>query len=226
MALPVNNKTLRGFAPDLSSMPYAGKYERQVVEKHISQLPLEIQNGLMAEPGGVGKYQLEDTCYYETIKVGDTDKLIQLFKTTYKQVVEGISNIVGGKIPNGKHNLVMAISLEYSLAPDVTDVADAEFKVGVVPDEFKSGQLSINIDKKVVQELGLQVFSVPTTNNFTNPQMLYYVLANPKWVAGDKGFEGSLLKLTKALGTSGTDAHYMRISFYGVGINTTGGAIF
>ena len=166
----------------------ASKGSRAEMEKHFSELPKHIQEGLRK-----GDLRLADTVIY-SIKPANS-KTIKLFETQDVREI-GLRNISNAKLPKNQALLVSGIILLAGVSENQTPdmVMATDFSgIETVP-AFGSGEFDLKGNKKqIVPETSNNVFK---TRGFSMVPAGYYKLANPRLIHDD-----ILIELTVSLGT-------------------------
>ena len=172
----------------LTALPPASKGSRAEMEKHFSELPKHIQEGLRKK-----ELRLADTVIY-SIKPANS-KTIKLFETQDVREI-GLRNISNAKLPKNQALLVSGIILLAGVSADQTpDAVMATNFSGIetVP-AFGSGEFDLKANKKqIVPETSNNVFK---TGGFNMVPAGYFKLANPRLIHDD-----ILIELTISLGT-------------------------
>ncbi len=180
------NKLTGGIVPSRGS--------RGEMEKHFSELPQHIKNGLVSTD-----LRLADTLIYSIKPV--SSKTIKMFETQDDKEI-GLRNVSNAKLPKNQALLVSGIILLAGISADMTKDKVMATRFGAV-EEFApivNGEFSLKSNKKqIVPETGNNVFK---TSNMHNVPLGYYKLANPRLIHDD-----ILMEMTIELGTmDGLDA--------------------
>ncbi|MFZ5553558.1 MAG: hypothetical protein ACOZCO_10605 [Bacteroidota bacterium] len=166
----------------------ASKGSRAEMEKHFSELPQHIKDGLAK-----GELRLADTIIYSIKPV--SSKTIKIFETQDDKEI-GLRNISNAKLPKNQVLLVSGIILLAGVSADATKdkiIATNYDKLESIP-ALANGEFSLKSNKKqIVPDTSNNVFK---TNNLHLVPMGYYKLANPRLVHDDV-----LLEMTIELGT-------------------------
>ena len=172
----------------LASQPVASKGSRAEMEKHFSELPQHIKEGLTK-----GDLRLADTVIYSIKPV--SSKTIKLFETQDDKEI-GLRNISNAKLPKNQALLVSGIILLAGVSADATKdkiMATNYTKLENFP-ALANGEFSLKSNKKqIVPETSNNVFK---TDNLNLVTLGYYKLANPRIIQDDV-----LTELTLELGT-------------------------
>lgn len=166
----------------------ASKGSRAEMEKHFSELPAHIKEGLKK-----GELRLADTIIY-SIKPASS-KTIKMFETQDDKEI-GLRNISNAKLPKNQSMLVSGIILLAGVSADATKdkiIATNYDKIETIP-AVANGEFSLKSNKKqIVPDTSNNVFK---TGNLHLVPMGYYKLANPRLIHDDV-----LIELTIELGT-------------------------
>lgn len=154
---------------------------RAEMEKHFSELPQHIKEGLLK-----GELRLADTVIY-SIKPANTNT-IKLFETHDVKDM-GIRNLANAKLPKNQAFLVSGIILLAGNAVDNTRdkiIGTAFDKVEAFP-VIANGEFSLKANKKqIMPETSCNVFK---TSNMKQVPIGYYKLANPRLIEDDVQIE-------------------------------------
>lgn len=161
----------------MSSGSSASRGSRAEMEKHFSELPQHIKDGLLK-----GELRLADTVIYSIKPVNS--KTIKMFETQDDKEV-GLRNISNAKLPKNQALLVSGIYVLAAVPADTTKdkVIGANY-VGL--ENFASisnGEFSLKANKKII--MPETVNTVFKTANMTNVPLGYYKLANPRMIQDD-----------------------------------------
>lgn len=184
--MKVLNKLSGGVAPSKGS--------RAEMEKHFSELPAHIKEGLLK-----GELRLADTVIYSIKKVAS--KTTKFFETQDVKTI-GLNSLSSARLPKNQAMLVSGIMILGAVPADLTTdkiMAANYSKIEDFP-AIANGEFSLKANKKViVPETSMAVFK--TVNNQGVP-FGYYKLANPRMIHDD-----ILIEATTELGTmDGLDA--------------------
>lgn len=183
------------------------KGSRAEMEKHFSELPQHIKDGLLK-----GDLRLADTIIYSRKPVNS--KTIKLFETQDVKAV-GLRNISNAKLPKNQALLVSGIILLAGVVGDRAVNDDAVMSTPFVKLEdfpaLANGEFTLKANKKsIMSDVDCAVFK--TANN-THIPFGYYKLANPRIIQDD-----ILLEATVELGSLtgiNTDKTFMYIGLHG-----------
>ncbi len=161
----------------LSSTGMASRGSRAEMEKHFSELPPYIKEGLSK-----GDLRLADTVIY-SIKVVNS-KTIKLFETQDDKQI-GLRNISNAKLPKNQALLVSGVVLLAGTSADAT--VDNIMSTNYIGLEnfpgLATGETDLKANKKqIFPETSNVVFK---TGNFHNTPLGYYKLANPRLILDD-----------------------------------------
>lgn len=172
----------------LATPAIASKGSRAEMEKHFSELPSHVKDGLKK-----GELRLADTIIY-SIKPASS-KTIKMFETQDDKEI-GLRNISNAKLPKNQSMLVSGIILLAGVSADATKdkiIATNYDKIESIP-AIANGEFSLKSNKKqIVPDTSNNLFK---TGNLTLVPMGYYKLANPRMIHDDV-----LIELTIELGT-------------------------
>jgi hypothetical protein len=172
----------------LATPAQPSKGSRAEMEKHFSELPQHIKDGLAK-----GELRLADTIIYSIKPV--SSKTIKIFETQDDKEI-GLRNISNAKLPKNQVMLVSGIILLAGVAADGTKdkiIATNYTKVESVP-SLANGEFNLKSNKKqIVPDTSNNVFK---TENLHLVPMGYYKLANPRLIQDDV-----LVEMTIELGT-------------------------
>jgi len=172
----------------------ASRGSRAEMEKHFSELPDHIKQGLIKQ-----ELRLADTIIYSIKKAAS--KTIKFFETQDVKSI-GLSSLSGAKLPKNSALIVSGIYMLAGVPADLTTDKIMAANYGKLEDfpALATGEFSLKANKKViVPETSMGVFK---TLNFNNVPVGYYKLANPRIIADDL-----LIEATVELGTmDGLDA--------------------
>jgi hypothetical protein len=150
---------------------------RAEMEKHFSELPQHIKDGLLK-----GELRLADTVIYSIKPVNS--KTIKMFETQDDKEV-GLRNISNAKLPKNQALLVSGIYVLAAVPVDTTKdkVIGANY-VGLEGfASISNGEFSLKANKKII--MPETVNTVFKTANMTNVPLGYYKLANPRMIQDD-----------------------------------------
>lgn len=166
----------------------ASKGSRAEMEKHFSELPQHIREGLTK-----GDLRLADTLISSIKPV--TSKTIKMFETQDDKEI-GLRNISNAKLPKNQAMLVSGIILLAGVSADATKdkvMATNYTQVENFP-AIANGEVSLKSNKKqIVPETSNGIFK---TANLHGVPLGYYKLANPRIIQDDV-----LIELVLELGT-------------------------
>jgi hypothetical protein len=173
----------------LSTTGVPSRGSRSEMEKHFSELPQYIKDGLAK-----GDLRLADTIIY-SIKLVNS-KTIKMFETQDDRQI-GLRNISNAKLPKNQALLVSGVILLAGTSTDQTP--DNIMSTSYLPLEgfpgLATGETDLKANKKqIFPETSNAVFK---TSNFHSVPQGYYKLANPRLILDD-----ILIELTVQLGTS------------------------
>ncbi|MCC7301122.1 MAG: hypothetical protein IT233_00625 [Bacteroidia bacterium] len=172
----------------LATPPPASKGSRAEMEKHFSELPAHIKEGLKK-----GELRLADTIIY-SIKPASS-KTIKMFETQDDKEI-GLRNISNAKLPKNQSMLVSGIILLAGVSADATKdkiIATNYDKIETIP-AIANGEFSLKSNKKqIVPDTSNNLFK---TGNLNLVPIGYYKLSNPRMIHDDV-----LIELTIELGT-------------------------
>lgn len=172
----------------LTMPPAASKGSRAEMEKHFSELPAHIKEGL-----GKSELRLADTVIYSIKPV--TSKTIKMFETQDDKQI-GLRNVSNAKLPKGSAFLVSGIVLLAAVAGGNTpdNVMAATYgQLEAVP-AIANGEFSLKANKKqIVPETSNSVFK---TQGYGLVPIGFYKLSNPRLIHDDV-----LIEMTVELGT-------------------------
>jgi hypothetical protein len=172
----------------LATPPPASKGSRAEMEKHFSELPAHIKEGLKK-----GELRLADTIIY-SIKPASS-KTIKMFETQDDKEI-GLRNISNAKLPKNQSMLVSGIILLAGVSADATKdkiIATNYDKIESIP-AIANGEFSLKSNKKqIVPDTSNNLFK---TGNMNLVPLGYYKLSNPRMIHDDV-----LIELTIELGT-------------------------
>lgn len=172
----------------LASPVAASKGSRAEMEKHFSELPQHIKDGLLK-----GELRLADMVHY-SIKVVSS-KTIKMWETQNDKEV-GIISISNAKLPKNQAMLVSGIIMLAGNSFDLTKdkvIGTNYDKIEAFP-AIANGEFSLKANKKqIVPETSCNVFK---TSNMTTVPIGYYKLANPRLIQDDV-----LIEFTVELGS-------------------------
>ena len=168
----------------MSSGSSASRGSRAEMEKHFSELPQHIKDGLLK-----GELRLADTVIYSIKPVNS--KTIKMFETQDDKEV-GLRNISNAKLPKNQALLVSGIYILAAVPVDTTKdkVIGANY-IGL--ENFaaiSNGEFSLKANKKVI--MPETVNTVFKTGNMTNVPLGYYKLANPRMIHDDLLIEATI----------------------------------
>ncbi|MBI4929897.1 MAG: hypothetical protein HY841_03980 [Bacteroidetes bacterium] len=173
----------------LAALPPASRGSRAEMEKHFSELPKHIQEGLRK-----GELRLADTVIYSIKPV--TSKTIKMFETQDDKQT-GLRNISNAKLPKNQAMLVSGIILLAGVSADATPdkMMAAPYDLIEMFPAIANGEFGLKANKKQLIPDGTsnEVFK---TRNFHSVTSGYYKLANPRLIHDD-----ILVELTLELGT-------------------------
>lgn len=166
----------------------ASKGSRAEMEKHFSELPQHIKDGLLK-----GDLRLADTIIYSRKLVNS--KTVKLFETQDVKEV-GIRNISNAKLPKNQALLVSGIFLLVGVAAGTTSDQIISTRFDKIEDapSIANGEFTLKANKKIIMgDVDNAIFK--TANNHLLP-IGYYKLANPRVIQDD-----ILLEATVELGS-------------------------
>ena len=173
----------------LTALPPSSKGSRAEMEKHFSELPAHIQEGLKK-----GELRLADTVIYSIKPV--TSKTIKVFETQDDKQT-GLRNISNAKLPKNQAMLVSGIILLAGVSADLTPDKVMATKYDIIEDfaAIANGEFGLKANKKQLVPDGTsnEVFK---TKNFQSVPSGYYKLSNPRLIHDD-----ILVELSIELGT-------------------------
>lgn len=172
----------------LANTGASSKGSRAEMEKHFSELPAHIKQGLAK-----GELRLADTVIYSIKQV--SSKTIKMFETQDDKEI-GLRNISNAKLPKNQALLVSGIVLLAGVATELSKDKVMATKFGDLGDfaPIVNGEFSLKSNKKqIVPETSNNVFK---TSNMHNVPIGYYKLANPRLIHDD-----ILVEMTIELGT-------------------------
>ncbi len=161
---------------------------RAEMEKHFSELPAHIKEGLAK-----GDLRLADTVIYSIKPV--SSKTIKLFETQDDKEI-GLRNVSNAKLPKNQALLVSGIVLLAGIPTDTSKdkVMATRFDAIESFGPIANGEFSLKSNKKqIVPETSNGVFK---TLSMHNVPVGYYKLANPRLIQDD-----ILIEFTVELGT-------------------------
>ncbi len=172
----------------LSSTGVSSQGSRAEMEKHFTELPSYIKDGLSK-----GDLRLADTVIYSIKPVNS--KTIKMFETQDDKQI-GLRNISNAKLPKNQALLVSGVILLAGTAPDTNvDNIMATNYIGL--ENFPglaTGETDLKANKKqIFPETSNNVFK---TANYCKVPLGYYKLSNPRLILDD-----ILIELTVQLGT-------------------------
>jgi hypothetical protein len=173
----------------LTAPPPASKGSRAEMEKHFSELPKHIQDGLSK-----GELRLADTIIYSIKPV--TSRTIKMFETQDDKQV-GLRSISNAKLPKNQAFLVSGIIMLAGVSADATidKVIATQYDFIEEFPAIANGEFGLKSNKK-------QLIPDGTSNNFFKTANFnqvttgYYKLANPRLIHDD-----ILIEMTIELGT-------------------------
>ncbi len=160
------------------------KGSRAEMEKHFSELPQHIKDGLLK-----GDLRLADTIIYSRKQVNS--KTVKLFETQDVKEV-GIRNISNGKLPKNQALLVSGIFLLAGLAENATSDKVIGAKYDKLEDfpAIANGEFTLKANKKIIMtDVDNAIFK--TAANHQLP-VGYYKLANPRVIHDDILLEATI----------------------------------
>lgn len=178
----------------LASPVPASKGSRAEMEKHFSELPQHIKEGLTK-----GELRLADTVIYSIKSV--SSKTIKMFETQDDKEV-GLRNVSNAKLPKNQAMLVSGIILLAAIPADNSKdkVISAKFDGLEEFPALANGEFSLKSNKRVI--VPETVNTIFKTKNINSVPLGYYKLANPRMIHDD-----ILIEATIDLGTmEGLDA--------------------
>lgn len=155
----------------------ASRGSRAEMEKHFSELPQHIKDGLLK-----GDLRLADTIIYSRKQVNS--KTVKLFETQDVKEV-GMRNISNAKLPKNQALLVSGIFLLAAVADDNSNDKAMSAKYDKIEDyaALSSGEFTLKANKKIIMtDVDNAIFK--TSNNHHVP-VGYYKLANPRVIQDD-----------------------------------------
>lgn len=172
----------------LATPPPASKGSRAEMEKHFSELPNHIKEGLKK-----GEVRLADTLIYSIKPV--TSKTVKIFETQDDKEI-GLRNISNAKLPKNQALIVSGIILLAGVSTDGTKDKIMSTKFSAV-EEFPAianGEFYLKSNKKqIVPDTSNSVFK---TFGFSVVPAGYYKLSNPRLIHDDV-----LIEMALELGT-------------------------
>lgn len=182
----------------LAQAPAMSKGSRAEMEKHFSELPQHIKDGLAK-----GELRLADTIIYSIKPV--TSKTIKMFETQDDKEI-GLRNVSNAKLPKNQALLVSGIVLLGAVSADATKdkvMASNYAAIEAFP-AIANGEFSLKSNKKqIVPETSNSVFK---TSALHLVPAGYYKLANPRIIEDDV-----LIELTLDLGTMEGIANFTHV---------------
>lgn len=161
---------------------------RAEMEKHFSELPQHIKDGLAK-----ADLRLADTVVYAIKPV--SSKVTKFFETQDTKKI-ALASLSAARLPKGSALLVSGITLLAGVGTDATDDKVMSIKFEGIENygAISNGEFSLKSNKKIIMpETSNMVFK--TNNNMMVPQG-YYKLANPRLIHDDV-----LIEATVELGT-------------------------
>lgn len=173
----------------LTAPPPVSKGSRAEMEKHFSELPKHIQEGLRK-----GELRLADTVIY-SLKPASS-KTIKIFETQDDKEI-GLRNVSNAKLPKNQAMLVSGIILLAGVSADATKDKIMATKFEAIEDfaAIASGEFGLKSNKKQLVPDGTSN-NVFKTKGFSQVTAGYYKLANPRLIHDD-----ILIEMTIELGT-------------------------
>lgn len=168
----------------LASPAPASKGSRAEMEKHFSELPQHIKDGLVK-----GDLRLADTVIYSIKAVNS--KTIKMFETQDDKEV-GLRNISNAKLPKNQAMLVSGIILLAGVPTEVNKDKIIGTKYEGL-EEFAAianGEFSLKSNKKIIMPETIN--TVFKTMNLTSVPVGYYKLANPRMIHDDILIEATI----------------------------------
>ncbi|TDX01481.1 hypothetical protein [Dinghuibacter silviterrae] len=172
----------------LSNTGHPSRGSRSEMEKHFSELPQYIKDGLSK-----GDLRLADTVIY-SIKLANS-KTVKMFETQDDRQI-GLRNISNAKLPKNQALLVSGVILLAGVSVDQTpdNIMSTNFAALENIPALATGETDLKANKKqIFPETSNAVFK---TTNFHSVPLGYYKLANPRLILDD-----ILIELTVQLGT-------------------------
>lgn len=183
----------------------ASRGSRAEMEKHFSELPDHIRQGLLNN-----ELRLADTIIYSRKKV--SSKTVKMFETQDVKAT-GLRNISNAVLPKNQALLVSGIFLLAGVAAAPTDDSALFARYEKIEDfpAIANGEFSLKANKKIIlNEVENSVFK--TFNNHQIP-IGYYKLANPRLIQDDVQIEATIeLGSTEGLDTTRT---YLYLGLHG-----------
>jgi hypothetical protein len=163
----------------------ASKGSRAEMEKHFSELPQHIKDGLMK-----GELRLADTIIY-SIKAANS-KSIRIFETQDDKEI-GLRSLSNGRLPKGSALLVSGIFLLAATPVDATKDKVIGAAFGKIEDypAIANGEFSLKSNKKQLVPEGTSNVIFKTSNLNSVPAG-YYKLSNPRLIHDDVLIEANL----------------------------------
>jgi hypothetical protein len=168
----------------LASGVPASKGSRGEMEKHFSELPQHIKDGLLK-----GELRLADTVIY-SIKIVNS-KTIKMFETQDDKEV-GLRNISNAKLPKNQALLVSGIFMLAAIPTDTTKDKVVGARYDAIEDfgAISNGEFSLKGNKKII--MPETVNTIFKTRNMNNVPLGYYKLANPRMIHDDILIEATI----------------------------------
>ncbi len=155
----------------------ASRGSRAEMEKHFSELPQHIKDGLLK-----GDLRLADTIIYSRKIVNS--KTVKMFETQDVKEI-GLRNISNAKLPKNQALLVSGIFLLAGIPTDINSDAIIGAKYDKIEDfaAIANGEFTLKANKKIIiADCDNNIFK--TSNNHNLP-VGYYKLANPRMIHDD-----------------------------------------
>lgn len=168
----------------LASGAPASKGSRAEMEKHFSELPQHIKDGLLR-----GELRLADTVIYSIKPVNS--KTIKMFETQDDKEV-GLRNISNAKLPKNQAMLVSGIILLAAIPAELNKdkVIGAKYDGLEEFAALANGEFSLKSNKKII--MPETVNTIFKTKNMNTVPIGYYKLANPRMIHDDILIEATI----------------------------------
>jgi len=162
----------------------ASKGSRAEMEKHFSELPAHIKDGLLK-----GELRLADTIIYSIKPVNS--KTIKMFETQDDKEV-GLRNISNAKLPKNQSMLVSGIFLLAGIPADATKDKVIGTNYGALEDfpAIANGEFSLKSNKKII--MPETVNTIFKTKSMNSVPLGYYKLSNPRMIHDDILIEATI----------------------------------
>lgn len=162
----------------------ASKGSRAEMEKHFTELPQHIKDGLLK-----GDLRLADTIVYSRKIVNS--KTVKMFETQDVKEI-GLRNISNAKLPKNQALLVSGIFLLAGIPADTSSDKIIGAKYDKIEDfaAIANGEFTLKANKKIIiADCDNTIFK--TSNNHNLP-IGYYKLANPRMIHDDILIEATI----------------------------------